>query len=412
MSPLHRLAVSFVVVSCVAGADWPQFRGPTQMGVSPSTKLPTTWDRTTNVSWQVPVPGKGWSSPVVANGTIVLTTAVEEGKVVSLRVLAFRSSDGQPLWDREIDKRPAADLPKNHPKNSYASPTCVIDGGKAYAHFGHIGTARLSLADGAIDWVNRELAYKPVHGNGGSPVVVDGKVIFAIDGADRQEVVALNANDGKVAWRTPRNTKPGRPFSFGTPTVVKLFDKSQLIIPGSDVVMALDPATGTEYWRFAYTGYSVVPRPVVADGLVYLATGYDSPKLLAVKPTPEGGTLPPSALAWKADKGAPLNPSMVTVGGLLFAVSDAGIANCWDAKTGEVKWSERVPDKYSSSILLANGLLYLTSETGTTTVLKAGPTFETVATNKLDEKMLSSIGVDGDALLVRTETTLFKIAGK
>jgi outer membrane protein assembly factor BamB len=396
----------------LCGADWNQFRGPTQQGISDATKLPLEWDTKKNVSWMITVPGRGWSSPVVTNGMIVLTTAVESAGQYSMRVMAFRSATGEAIWDREVVSLTKNDLGKLHPKNSYASPSVIIEAGKVYAHFGHLGTARLSLKEGTIDWFTTELKYSPVHGNGGSPILFDGKVIFSIDGADRQEIVALDANTGKVAWRTPRTTKADRKFSFGTCTLAELHGQMQLISPGSDVVVSLDPKTGQELWRFAYKGYSIVPRPIVVDGIVYISTGYDSAKLLAIRPSAAGGDQTDSGLVWKADKNCPANPSMIVDGGLVYAVSDSGVASCWDAKSGDVIWSERVPDKYTSSLLLAKDRLYLQAEDGTGTVLKAGKSFEILATNKLAEKTLASYGVDGNALLIRTETKLYRVEEK
>ncbi|MFO0936304.1 MAG: PQQ-binding-like beta-propeller repeat protein [Gemmataceae bacterium] len=396
-------------------ADWPQFRGPTQQGHSDAKGLPVEWSSDQNVAWKVEIPGKGWSSPIASGGKIYVTTAVAEGsgekKDQSLRALCLDSKTGKIVWNREVFHKSGADVPGSHSKNSQASPTPVFDKGNLYVHFGHFGTACLKAADGSVVWKNEELKYAPVHGNGGSPMLHDGKLIFMIDGTDRQEVVALNATTGKIAWRTPRAASPKRPFSFCTPLIVELDGKLQLISQGSDVVMSLDPKTGNEIWRYAYSGYSIVPRPVAGKGMIYVSTGYDNAKLLALKPK-GSGTLTASALAWKSEKNAPHNPSMILDNGLLYAVSDVGNASCWDAATGKVIWSERIPENFTSSILLAEGRLYLHSESGTTTVLKAGRTFETLATNKLDERTLSSFAVDGKALLIRTEKNLYRIETK
>jgi outer membrane protein assembly factor BamB len=408
--------IAFIVIaSTPLCADWPQFRGPTQQGISEGKGLPIEWGPQKNVVWKVPVPGKGWSSPIVAEGKIFLTTAVSQSEGskpdLSLRTLCLDSSSGRTIWDREVFRHPGNAIPGGHSKNSQASPTPVTANEKVYVHFGHLGTARLNAADGAIDWVNTELGYSPVHGNGGSPVLFENKLIFAIDGSDRQEVVALAAETGKIVWRTPRNTKSDKQFSFGTPLLWQKNGTTEVVTQGSNVVMSLDPATGTELWRVAFKGYSVVPRPVAADGMIYLSTGYDNGKVLALKPTGTGD-ITSSAVAWQAAKNAPYNPSMICMDGLLYAVSDAGIASCWDAQTGEVIWSERVPEKYSASLLYAEGRLYLQSEEGTGTVLKAGRTFETLATNKLGERSLASYAVDGSALIIRTEKNLYRIENK
>lgn len=399
----------------IVSADWPQFRGPTQQGISEAKGLPLEWGPEKNVAWKAPVPGKGWSSPIVADGKIFLTTAVPDGDKskpdLSLRALCYDSKSGQTIWDREVFRHSGSNVPGGHSKNSQASPTPVYAAGKVYVHFGHLGTARLNAIDGTIDWVNSELRYSPVHGNGGSPVLFEHKLIFAIDGADRQEVVALAADSGNVNWRTPRNTKSDKQFSFCTPLLWQNNGTTELITQGSNVVMSHDTSTGTELWRVAFKGYSVVPRPVAANGMLFMSTGYDNGKVLALKPKGTGD-ITSSAIAWQAAKNAPYNPSMICVDGLLYAVSDAGIASCWDAQTGEVIWSERVPEKYTSSLLYAEGRLYLQSEEGTGTVLKAGRTFETLATNKLGERTLASYALDGSALIIRTEKNLYRIEKK
>lgn len=401
------------LIPCLAflliAADWAQFRGPTQQGHSDAKNLPIEWSPEKNVKWKIVVPGLGWSSPVIVKDVIYLTTAVEVEKDVSLRVLALNAANGETIWNQEIRKLTNKDVPRSHSKNSNASPTAIVENDLVYVHFGHLGTACLKAKSGEIAWSNFELGYKPVHGNGGSPTLHDGKMIFSIDGIDRQEVVALNAKDGQLAWRTKRNTKPGRPFSFSTPTVIELHGKTQLISQGSDVVMSLNPKTGEEFWRFGYEGYSVVPRPVFADGMLYCCTSYDTSKLLAIKPSDQSGELKPADLLWSTDKNVPHNPSLIYHDGLLYGVSDKGVANCWDAKTGKVYWSERVGNAYSSSILHAGDKLYLQSEDGEGTVLKVGKTFELIKSNKLKERSLASYGVAGNALIIRTEKHLYRI---
>lgn len=410
-------AISFSIsLLSFAHADWPQFRGPTQQGISDSKDLPIEWDTQKNVSWKVPIPGKGWSSPIVVAGKIYLTTAVADGEGAkpdqSLCAVCLDANTGKVIWNKEVFHPLNSEVPNIHSKNSQASPTPIFEGGKLFVHFGHFGTACLNANDGSILWQNRELKYSPVHGNGGSPMLHESKLIFMIDGADRQEIVALDSQTGKVVWRTPRNAKPKKAFSFCTPLITEINGSLQLIAVGSDTTMALDPNTGKEIWRVNYSGYSIVPRPVAANGMIFISTGYDNARLLALKPSAGTGDITNTAIAWKAEKNAPYNPSMIVMDGLLYAVSDAGVATCWEADTGKVIWSERVPDKYTSSILYADSKLYLHSEGGTTTVLKAGRTFETLATNKLDERSLASFAVDRNAILIRTEKNLYRIETK
>jgi outer membrane protein assembly factor BamB len=288
---MHRVLLASLLTLTLAltlrAADWPQFRGPAGNGHA-DAKLVTEWDAKKNVSWRKEIPGLGWSSPVVADGKIYLTTAVQQGRGHSLRALCLDAKTSKTIWDKEVFTQEAT-APGIHRKNSHASPTPVIEGDRLYVHFGHMGTACLNAKDGSQVWANRKLSYSPVHGNGGSPVVAGNFLIFSTDGLDKQEVVALDKATGKLVWAAPRKQDPDKPFSFSTPLVITVNGQEQVISAGSGVVMALEPKTGKEIWRATYgDGYSVVPRPVFANGLVYLSTGYDTPTVIAVKPDGKG----------------------------------------------------------------------------------------------------------------------------
>lgn len=413
--PRPVLALCFVlaVVRPVVAADWVQFRGAAGDGHADAAKLPTEWDKTKNVAWRSELPGNGWSSPVAAGGKIYLTTAVPgEGKGdYSLRALCLDAKTGKTLWDVEVFKQDGATAPKIHAKNSHASPTPILDGEFLYVHFGHMGSACLKAADGTKVWTQDALKYTPVHGSGGSQVLAAGNLIHCIDGTEKQTVVALDAKTGKVAWQTPRNAKPKKPFSFATPLVITVNGKEQVVAQGSDVVMALDPKTGKEVWRVKYNGYSVVPKPLFANGVVYLSTGYDSPVFYAIK-ADGTGDVTDTHVAWTIKKGVPRNASPILVGDAIYMAADDGTVTCIDAKTGEERWNERVGKAYSSSPVFANGHVYLLAEDGTATVFKPGSAYDPVATIKMGERTLASYGVDGDALLLRTEKALYRIEKK
>jgi outer membrane protein assembly factor BamB len=412
---MHRFVLGFFLTLALTltlrAADWFQFRGPDGQGHT-DAKLATEWGPGKNVTWRKEIPGLGWSSPVVVAGKIYLTTAVPQNKGFSLRALRLDARTGAIEWDREVFKE-GADAPQPHSKNSHASPTPVVEDDRVYVHFGHMGTACLKAADGSKVWTKQELKYDPVHGNGGSPVLVGKHLIFSIDGTDLQAVVALDKTTGAVVWKTSReNAKLPKTFSFSTPLVITVGGQQQLISAGSGVVMSLDPKTGKEFWRATYgTGYSVVPRPVYGNGLVYVCTGYDSPTLIAIKPDGTGDVTK-THVAFTVRRNVPLNPSPLVVGDALYLVSDSGILSCRDAKTGEERWTERVGKAYSSSPLYAGGLIYLLDEAGTTTVAKPGTSYDPVATNKLGEKAQASCAVDGTALFLRTGKALYRIEKK
>ncbi len=399
-------AFHLVPIVSAAEADWPEFRGPGRQGHT-SAKIPLEWSTTKNVAWKTEVPGKGWSSPVVANGKVFLTTALKQGPGLSLRALAFNVSDGKQVWNTEIFA-PAA-LGAMHSKNSHASPTPLIDGDHLFVHFGHQGTAALTLA-GKLVWQNTDHAYKPVHGNGGSPVVFGDLLVFNADGDADPAVIALDKKTGRTVWKQPRVADAKKKFSFATPLIITNAGRIELISPGSGMVGGLDPRTGKELWRVNYgEGYSLIPRPVVGYGMVFVGTGYDKPNVLGIR---LGGTGDVTAthLAWTITKGAPNTPSMILVGEELYFVSDLGVASCVDARTGTVHWQERVESGHSASPIHANGRIYFLNESGITTVVAAGKQFKVLARNDLAERTLASFAVTGNSLLIRGESNLYRIS--
>lgn len=389
------------------GNDWPEFRGPTGQGHFTGGPLPRTWGPMKNVVWKQEIPGAGWSSPAVCQGRVFLTTSVpDEEKNYSLRALALDAASGKVLWDREVLREESSNSPRIHTKNSHASSSPLVHDGKLYVHFGHMGTACLDL-NGAVVWKNTDVTFAPVHGNGGSPVFVDGVLIFSCDGGEEHFVVGLDARTGKQLWRTDRHTDAAKKFSFSTPLVIQVQGRKQVVSAGSNAVCAYEPRTGKEIWRVRYDGYSVVPRPVLGHGLLFVCTGYESPKLLAVR-VDGTGDVTDTHVAWTVAKGVPLTPSPLLVGEALYLVADNGIVSCLETRTGKQLWQERLNGKFSASPLYANGLVYLQDEDGVGTVLKAGKEFAVVARNDLQERTLASFAAAGKALFVRTEHHLYR----
>lgn len=410
----HVLCLSFIstLTAGVSATDWPEFRGADAQGHSAATNLPLTWSRTSHIAWIAPVAGIGWSSPVVIGNRIFLTSAVSlSGKEEptadrSLRVMSLDATNGKPVWDVELFQ---AKAPKAHRKNSHASPTPIFEDGKLYVHFGHLGTACLDAATGKSLWSTQEFAYSPVHGNGSSPVLFEDLLIFNADAETEPKVIALDKTTGKMRWTFARQSGAKNKFSFCTPLLIEVNGQKQLITPGSGVVNALDPKTGTEIWHCDYDqGYSIVPRPVYAHGMIYISTGYNKPVVLAIKVDGKGDVTA-THLAWTIDKAAPHNPSMAVIGDELYFVADNGILTCADAKTGAVHYSERCTGPISASLLVADGKLYLQDEKGLGVVVKPGKKFEILAQNDLAERSLASYAIIGSDLLIRTEGNLYRI---
>jgi outer membrane protein assembly factor BamB len=414
--PLLFLLILFVSASGAALAqehpDWPEFRGPGGQGVSPAKDLPWEWSEKKNVAWKSAVPGKGWSSPMIAGGIVWLTTATEvEGKPSgrALRLLAFNRETGEQTRDVaifELDNTGA-----QHAKNSFASPTPVFDSasGLIFVHFGVLGTAAVKAESGEIAWKTTLPAYQHVHGGGGSPVVWRDLLIVACDGTDTQYVVALEKATGEIRWRKPR---PSGNMAFSTPLIIEAEGKPQLIAPSAHRTIAYDPETGKELWWVEYgDGFSNVPRPVFAHGLVYLCTGFYRPQLLAVKPDGEGDVTG-THIVWRAERGVPLTPSPIVAGDEILMVSDNGILSCLDAKTGKLHYQERLGANFSASPLFADGRVYWQSEEGETTVIAPGPEFRKLGSNAVEGQTFASLAVSGNSLFLRSATHLYRISAQ
>jgi outer membrane protein assembly factor BamB len=410
-----RLAFALFVLAPAAAAastDWPEFRGPTGQGTSTAANVPLHWTDSQNVAWRTKLPGAGWSSPVLANDRVYLTAAVKDAtakNAMTLHALCLDANSGAIQWDVEVLRPDAAAVRAIHPKNSPASSTPVVRGDRLYLHFGHMGTVALDTA-GKILWRQTDLKYPPVHGNGGSPLLTDSALIFSADAADDPFVAALDPATGKLLWKTPRNTPANSRFSFSTPLEITVNGQRQIISAGSGLVAAYDPATGAEIWRVAYgQGYSVVPRPVFAHGLLILSTGYDRATLLAVRPDGARGDATQSAIAWQIKKNAPLTPSPLVVGDEVYTVSDNGFATCADARTGKVHWSQRLGGNFSASPVAAEGRIYFLSESSVCTIVRAATKYEQLAQNDLGQRTLASPAVTDNALFIRTESGLLRI---
>jgi outer membrane protein assembly factor BamB len=389
--------------------QWPEFRGPTGQGHSEERGIPLEWSETRNVRWKVPVPGSGWSSPVIADGRVWMTTAVQGAgtrkSAISLRALAYDMSTGRELVNIEVFRidRPGA----INGKNSRASPTPILDGDRVYVHYGADGTAALSTA-GDVLW-RAHLSYDSQHGNGGSPALYRDLLIVNCDGNGGDAfVAALDTRTGKTRWRTERRLPADQAYS--TPLIVRVGEQDQVVSVGAFRTAAYDPANGKELWRVSYgDGFSNVPRPVAGNGVVYIATGFQQPALIAVRADGRGDVTN-SHIAWTLRRAAPYTPSPILVGTELYMVNDGGIASCLDAATGAARWQHRLNGTFSASPIAADGRIYFLSEDGVTTVIAPGTVYRELAVNELDGATLASMAVADRSIFVRSATHLYRIS--
>lgn len=408
-----RLSLALVLLACVqtrAGENWPQFRGPQQQGHSDSTGLPTEWSEQKNVTFKTPIPGEGWSSPVVWGGQVWMTTATEDGH--SLRAVCADSKSGRVVHDVEVFH--IEQLQPKNGFNSYASPTPVLEEGRVYVSFGTYGNACLDSSTAKPVWKSQELKLDHKEGPGSSPVIYKDLFLLHCDGTDVQYVAALDKHTGKLVWKTDRTTDFGtRPGdlrkAYNIPLIVNENGRDVMISIGAYRAFAYDPNDGREIWSCAIPGFSVVPRPLYADGVVYVCTGFMKPELWAIR-TGGRGDVSESHVLWKFRQGVPTKPSPLLVDGAIYLIADTGVARCVDAKTGQQLWQHRLEGQYSASPVYADGKIYVCSEQGLTTVLRpsrGGP--EVLAENHLDGRLLASPAIAGKALFLRTDKCLYRI---
>jgi outer membrane protein assembly factor BamB len=396
----------------MAAEAWPQFRGPTGQGIA-SGAGPLKWSKDTGIAWKMPLSAQGWSSPVIAEGKIILTGSRKDGDTTHLTAFALDVATGKTLWSIDLFKPTAEEMGALHGKNSLASSTPIIADGIAYVHFGHMGTAALRLADGSEVW-KKQVSYKPMHGNGSSPVIVGDLLVVNADAEIDPTIVAFHRKDGTIAWRTPRGQEVRSAFSFSTPLVVETDGRTEILSAGSGMIGAYAPDDGRLLWKVTYgEGYSVVPRPVVADGIAYVATGYNVPKLIAIRLGKATGDVTKTHTAWEVTRRMPKTPSMLATGGQILVLDDTGTLTSLDAKSGKQAWNEKLPGNFSASPILTGEILYAVTEDGVCYVVKISPDAAKIQfeTDLAERTLASPILLDG-ALYLRTESHLWKITGE
>jgi outer membrane protein assembly factor BamB len=424
-SSMRVLLLTCAAVFCQSAADaenWPCWRGPRGDGTCTEANVPTTWNGQTgeNIAWKVEVPGIGHSSPIVWADRIFLVSCVEETQERLLT--CFNRTDGKTMWQKTVVK---SILETKHRLNSFASGTPATDGKTIYVTFlvadGHevpatnVGKSRPvtpgEMLVGAYDYDGNQLwAVKPgsftsVHGYCSSPVIYKDLLIVNGDHDGDSYIVALNRETGKTVWQTPREHKTR---SYCTPIIRDAAGKTQMVMSGSKRVVSLDPLTGKEYWRIEGPTEQYVASMVFDGDKFYMAAGFPTHHVLGIRPD-GSGDVTDTHVSWHSTEAKCYVPSPVLVGKHLFVADDRGTANCFDTKTGDRIWQDRLGNHFSASLIAANGLAYFFADDGTAKLVRPGDKLDVVYENPLGEFVFASPCVSDGQLFVRGEKHLFAI---
>lgn len=445
--------------------NWPGFRGPGMTATAADAKLPATWSRTSNVAWTAEIAGNGWSSPIVWNGTVYVTTAVsgkpfkepspglygndyiaelraqglppdevarrvrardnetpEESDAISYRVIALDAATGKVKWEREAFS--GVPFGGRHRKNTYASETPFTDGERLYVSFGqNVGLFVYSL-DGTPLW-KRTWPPQRIYldfGTASSPIVHDGRVILLHDNEQESSILALDAKSGAEIWKKDRPRAGFLNSAWNTPFIWRHDLRTEIVTTGHGFILSYD-LQGNELWRIALTGITMpTPSAFAAGGMLFVGTGSQQDganrPFFAVRPGASGditlkdGETSNAFIAWHHSRASGYTPSGIAHQGRIYLVHDIGILAVLNAETGKEIYKARIGgggQTFSASPVAAGNHLYFLNEDGETFVLEAGDQYKEVARNDLDEMSLASPAIAGNAMFIRTRTKLYKI---
>jgi len=436
------LALGLLMSNAAVGQNWPSFRGPSACGVAQGYKTPTEWSvsQSRNILWKTPIPGLGHSSPVVWEDRVFVTTAVQQQGDSSLKVGMYGAvesitetgpfswhlycidrTSGGILWDRQsYEGTPKV---KRHPKSSHANATPCTNGDCVVAFFGSEGLYCYDMSGnllwqkdlGILDWgFYRSPAAQ--WAGGCSPVIHERMVIVQCDVQKDSFIAAFDLKDGALLWKTARTDVP----TWGTPTVSAAKQNPQIIVNGYKHIGGYDIQTGKEIWRMTGGGDIPIPTPVVAQGLVYVtnAHGRMSP-IYAIRLSAQGdislkeGQTSNEHIAWSYAKGGNYIPTPLVYEGLLYCGSDRGTLSCFECETGKLVYRENLDPQgaaFSASPVAADGKVYFTAESGAVYVVQAGPEFQLLGVNKMDETCMATPAISAGTLIFRTRQHLVAVA--
>ena len=435
---MTAVAAAIIATACAPPAaaqeGWPRFRGPGALGVAEESGLPETWSTTENVAWVRDIEGFGWSSPIVWGDTVFLTTVVSTGEVEAplgglylggergvpsdehrWLVYAIDAATGATRWEREVHR--GIPPTSHHLKNTYASETPVTDGEHVYAYFGNVGLFCLTL-DGRLLWSRQfdPVATRAGWGTAASPVLHGDRIYIVNDNDEQSYLVALSKETGAELWRVNRDEGT----NWSTPYVWEHAEGAEIVTTGTDRVRSYDLA-GNPLWELTGMSSIVAPTPFSRFGLLYLSSGYIGDRqrpVYAIRPGARGDLTAsereplPAGVAWFQPRSGSYNTSPIVYGDYYYTLLDRGYFTCHDARTGEEVYGRRritVGAAFTASPWAYAGKIFALSEDGDTFVIKAGPEFEILATNPLDEFTMATPAIAHRSLFIRTATRLYRI---
>ena len=424
LAPLS-LSLSLALTAAVAAENWPQWRGPQGQGISAETNLPTEWAVDKNVAWKTPLP-HGYSSPIVWGDRIFLTSAIE-GEAVpgvvpesvrikqphpesvsgdkkhTLKLLALDAKTGKIVWEQTAYEGPVFDA--RHRRSTFAGPTAITDGKMVYAYFGPEGLYAYDFT-GKLAWKVVEKFHTLGLGTGTSPLLFENAVIIQRDqDAKTSVVVAYDRTTGKELWKTPRPID----ITWSTPVLVSASGRTELVTNGSEHVIAYDARSGKQLWMTKGVESNAIHTPLIGNGLVIVTAGFPAKRTIAIRP---GDQPDDKRVAWEYAKGTGYVLSNLLYKDHVYLSTDNGIITSLDAATGKVVYEGGRPPKpthFMGSAVAFNNLIAMTSEDGDTFLLKAGPKYEIVRTNTVDEPVYSSLALANGRIYIRGEKHLFAI---
>ncbi|MCX6878559.1 MAG: PQQ-binding-like beta-propeller repeat protein [Verrucomicrobia bacterium] len=394
--------MGWILAASAWAGEWPCWRGARGDGVSEETNAPVRWSSIENVAWKVPIPGVGHSSPVIGGDRVFVTTYLEQGHRRVL--LCLDRPSGKTLWEKTVV---TAAPEQKHNLNSYASGTPATDGQRVWVALlqaRDIVVVCLDM-DGKELWRKSPGTFASVHGFCSSPVPYKDMIILNCDQDAVACIVAFDKATGSERWRTDR---PNRTRSYCTPTIFQAAGKQQMVLSGSKCVASYDPDTGKQHWLIDGPTDQFVAGVVFTDDIFFVTGGFPDLHIVAIRPDGEGNVTA-SHIAWRDTQGVSYVPSPIAHGKYFFVVADRGLATCFEAKTGQRMWQEKLGRHHSASAVSAGGNLYFLDDDGRMFVLKAGPQFEVIAKNDLGEECYASPAISRGQIFIRTLGNLYCI---